>query len=209
MVLHGRDPSYDQMRVLAYMGLHEGATGLMMYSYTDLWRRAGRKNETRELFDRRWAQVKPIAKELVRLCPILARATLAKDLKLPNPDRESHKVHFRAVTLDGKIYLIVVNVEDSLFTRHLRVTLPPGKWQVDTQFEYDIISKMAGDNELEVYVPPMGADVIVLKKSESMPGRSAGRDKARERSREDTPTGPIRCRPRTARLCEGEQGRRS
>ena len=59
-----RPPTYEEMRCMTYQALINGATGLVYYSYADVKR-------DKQSFEKRWADVTRVAREVRRLMPAL------------------------------------------------------------------------------------------------------------------------------------------
>jgi len=78
-------PTLDEMRNQSYQAIINGATGLVFYSYFDLWSMDNSRKADKATFDKRWPIVVAMAKEMNAITPIVLQGKRI-DLNLPeNP----------------------------------------------------------------------------------------------------------------------------
>lgn len=99
---HGRTPSFDEMRSMAWQCITEGATGLIFYSWRDIHRNPDVPFETQ------WERLKRIAAEVDQMAPILLSIDSA-----PTGDKIVADlpvgVHLLVKSHQGKLYVFSVN----------------------------------------------------------------------------------------------------
>ncbi|RKY01815.1 hypothetical protein DRP77_09010 [Candidatus Poribacteria bacterium] len=115
-----RDPTYDEIRCMTYLALIHGATGLLYYSYYDLFtidRKAGLK-ASKELFEERFGRVKRVVEELRKLAPLILGGDPV-DL-----EGEPESVHVKGFKLGDKLFILAANAGGE--RAELKVKLPEG-----------------------------------------------------------------------------------
>jgi len=159
--IHMQEPTFDQKRCIAYLSLIQGVQGLLFYSYTDLWRRPGRKNEDSMLFERRWAEVRSIGHELRQLLPIL----LEGKPWTATPTPRDVNIMARGLAFGEQLYLMVANASGARESLQVSFELPRGgTWFVKRLFEGNVIAEVK-EQRVSVYIPPYGSDTIVFERS--------------------------------------------
>lgn len=115
-----RDPTYDEMRCMTYLALIHGATGVLYYSYYDLFtidRKAGLK-ASKELFEERFDRVRRVVGELRKLAQLILSGDPV-DL-----DVEPKAVHVKGLKLDDKLFILAANAGGK--RAKLKIRLPNG-----------------------------------------------------------------------------------
>lgn len=164
-VLHGREPTFAEIRCMTYLSLIHDATGVIYYSYMDLWRQPSRQNENKLLFERRWAQMVPIGLELKEVSEVLLHGKKS-EVKFTETEPDSI-VESSAYLYNDKYYLLLVNPSDAQSTSKVKIQIPEQTdWKFEKTLMGDIIVKQDG-RELSVYMGPYGCDTIVLAKKQS------------------------------------------
>lgn len=156
--VYGREPTFTEMRCMAYLSLIEQVKGLLFYSYMDLWRRPGRQNENEELFNRRWAQIVPMARELKTLTDVLLHA---EDIDLTIRPFWGN-VKRRVVSHNDKLYILVANTSYDNKAQKLWIDLPEGDWNVECVLRGDALTDFDEQGRLVVYLGPTACDTIIL-----------------------------------------------
>jgi len=100
-----REPTYDEKRCMAFLGLIGGAKGIIFYSYYDLFQETGHNQAPAGVFERRWNEVTRIVADLRKAIPAaLEGEPVAVDTSGSGPD-----VRASAFRLDGHVYLLAAN----------------------------------------------------------------------------------------------------
>jgi hypothetical protein len=104
-----RAPTLDEMKNMTWQCIAGGATGLVYYSWSDLWRmnksvEDGGRALVPEPFTERWAEVKAMGEEVKRLIPVL----LSIEKPVAATIKGENIVH-RLFAKDGTTYLLAVN----------------------------------------------------------------------------------------------------
>ena len=100
-----REPTYDEKRCMAFLGLIGGAKGIIFYSYYDLFRETGHSQAPADVFERRWGEVTRIAADLRKVIPAALEGELvAVEMSGSGPD-----VRASAFRLNGHVYLLAAN----------------------------------------------------------------------------------------------------
>lgn len=110
-----RDPTYDEERCMTYLALIHGATGVLYYSYYDLFTvdRKAKLKASEELFRRRFENLKKLAQELNRLAPLILDGE-SVELGFDPPE----SVHLKALRRGDTFYVMVANAgEDKVALR--------------------------------------------------------------------------------------------
>jgi hypothetical protein len=94
-----RPPTLDEMRSMAWQCIAEGADGLIFYSWFDL------RGDKRFPFDRRWEEVKQVAREIHDMIPVLLAVDPLPEMAVSAPEA----VHWTARSHEGSVYLLLVN----------------------------------------------------------------------------------------------------
>jgi hypothetical protein len=114
-----REPTFEEKRCMAFLGLIGGARGIIFYSYYDLFRDTGHASAPPEVFARRWDEVSRIAADLRKVIPAALDGT---PVEIETTGSGEH-VRAAALRLDGRVYLIAANTSaDS--PQALRAALP-------------------------------------------------------------------------------------
>lgn len=152
-----RPPTLDEMRNQAYQAIINGATGLMFYSYFDLWwTDSTRSKSDKAVFDKRWPDVTAMAAEIKALTPaILNGEKVALDLS------DNSKVEVGALRYNGEMLLMLANpyYEEQKIT----FVLPQG-WKILQKDQGQIKSTFA-DGKATFTLPSVGSGVFRLVKS--------------------------------------------
>jgi hypothetical protein len=148
-----RAPTLGEELVMTYLALIHGAHGLMYYSYDDLERdRAG--------FDRRWADLLVVGREVQQLEPaLLSIAAPAKVTVTPG----GAAVQF-AVRADdaGNTYVLLANPDSAQGTA-ARITVPAGATvQVLHHAGLNSGPPLTTDNACAVSLAPMDAATVII-----------------------------------------------
>ena len=127
---NSQEPTFNEIRCLAYLGLTRDVKGILFYSYHDLARRAGRRNEDQLLFDRRWSQMRAIAPELKQLGDVLLHGQAVGVTISPTSSRDAStaSLSYAARMYDGRLYLMLANDADKPLS--VKVELPAGSWVI-------------------------------------------------------------------------------
>jgi hypothetical protein len=150
----GRAPTLGEELVMSYLCLIHGANGLMYYSYFDLERdRAG--------FDKRWADMLVVGREVQQLEPALL--SIARPPNLP-VDASSGSVQY-AVRADGQgdTYVLLAN-PDSTHEASVRLTVPANATvQVLHHAELGPGPQLGTGNECVVSLAHMDAATVIIR----------------------------------------------
>jgi hypothetical protein len=119
-----RAPTLAEIRNMSWQAVAGGATGLVYYSWFDLWRMSktvdnGGRALVAEPFAERWADVKAMGEEVKRFIPLL----LSVEEPLPAKIEGENLVQ-RLFAKDGATYLLAVNTSREQTTGNL--SLPAG-----------------------------------------------------------------------------------
>jgi hypothetical protein len=173
-------PTLDEMRNQSYQAIINGATGLIYYSYFDLWfTKAPRGDETRnaELFHKRWEDVTAMAREIDAIIPVILEDRKVL-LDLPeNPQTEIGKLQdgnqqlFRMASpsfapqvevgafQDGnRLMLLMANPDTK--ENSITFALPPG-WKIKDANQGEIKSTFA-NGKATFALPAVGSGVFYL-----------------------------------------------
>jgi len=102
-----REPTYEEKRCMAYLGIIHGARGMIFYSYFDLSREKNRSQAPPEVFEKRWEEVTRIAGEIKSLIPIVLNGTsIASVVSKPG-------VHANMIRVGGDVYIIAANASSA------------------------------------------------------------------------------------------------
>jgi hypothetical protein len=155
--LQSRPPTLDEMRNMSYQALINGATGLIYYSYFDLWHNTHKRYLDQELFNKRWANVQNLVTEIKPLTSIIL-----KDNKVALRQTTNSPVQYQAWQDSQKIYMAVVSTEST--KAQLSLTLP-AEWRVSPDaLETKGITVQRQGNLLNLELAPQASGVIVLEK---------------------------------------------
>jgi hypothetical protein len=151
-----RAPTLGEELVMTYLALIHGAHGLMYYSYDDLERdRAG--------FDRRWADLLVVGREVQRLEPALLSVAASAKLAVTLSGASAQF----AVRADdqGNTYVLLAN-PDSTRAASARITVPAGAAvQVLHHAELRAGPPLTTGNECTVSLTPMDAATVIIPPS--------------------------------------------
>lgn len=152
-----RAPTLAEERVMTYLCLIEGAHGLIYYSYMDLMRdRLG--------FDRRWADVLLVGKEVKLLEPALlsARPAPRVDVRPDGPARDALRWAVRSDD-EGATYILLAN-PDAEKSASVRIGVPRGARVLLLDHHGVRPLPEAKDAQFRgVSLEPMGAVTVVLE----------------------------------------------
>jgi hypothetical protein len=149
-----RAPTLGEELVMTYLCLIHGAQGLMYYSYNDLERdRLG--------FDRRWADMLVVGREVKQLEPALLSAAARPKLTVT---LSSASAQFAMRADDqGNSYVLLAN-PDSTHGASARLTVPVGAAvQVLHHAELSPGPPLSTGNECEVSLTPMDAATVIIQ----------------------------------------------
>ena len=150
-----RAPSLDEMTVMSYLCLIEGAKGMIYYSYFDLQRDSLG-------FDKRWNDVMVMGREIEKIIP--AALSIKKPSKL-TLQTSSQDLHYKAMSDDnGKTYLLLANTSK---VKGAAVTVSiPANCKVELLKNADISD--AGDliknGKITVSLHPTQATTVIISK---------------------------------------------
>lgn len=152
----GRPPTLDEELVMTYLCLIHGAHGLIFYNYADLLRDQGVG------FDRRWADMLLVGREVKQLEPALLSAANPPKLEVNAPNT----VHFTARADDvGRTFLLMANPESEEAV--VRVTVPKQTTlRLLHRGEQRPWSKHGPAGETVVTLPAMGAMTLMVAPSQ-------------------------------------------
>lgn len=148
-----RAPTLDEMTIMSYLCLIEGAKGMIYYSYFDLQRDSLG-------FDRRWKDVMVMGREIERLIP--AVLSIAKPLKLA-VETTSTDVRYRIFSDEtGKTFVLLANPEKSKGAV-VTVSIPNG-YRAELLKHSEITDATASikNGKLAVVMSPMQAVTMIL-----------------------------------------------
>lgn len=149
-----RAPTLDEMIVMSYLALIEGARGLVYYSYFDLQR------DTRG-FDYRWKDVMLMGKEVEKLIP--AAMSLNKPAKV-KVEADPEFIRYAAKADDNNdTFLMLANVH---LTRAYvaRISVPKGKKiEMLRHAEITDVTSQVKDGKLTVSIPGTQAATIIVR----------------------------------------------
>lgn len=149
-----RAPTLEEMRVMTLLCLIHGARGLVYYSYFDL-------QKDRLGFDRRWADMEIVGREVEQLFPALLSAASVPQLDV-RPDSDA--VHTAQLADDaGNRYVLMANPDPG---RPARVTVAVPRGTRAEVLERAVWRSLdAGKDPAlrEVTLPPMGAASLVIR----------------------------------------------
>lgn len=152
-------PSLDEMRNQAYQAIINGATGLMFYSYFDLWWTDSTRSKTdKAKFDTRWPDVAVMSAEIKALIPaILKGERVALDLS------DSSKLEVGALRHDGEMLLMFANpyYEEQTIT----FALPAG-WKIGQTSQGQVKGTFANGRATFV-LPSVASGVFRLVKDDN------------------------------------------
>lgn len=98
-----RAPTVDEVRAMSWQCIAAGANGLVMYSFFDL-----KKMSERDPFERRWAEVCQVAKQISTYIPVLLSVEPVPEMEVKAPG----SVEIRAWRKGEELYLLAVNGAD-------------------------------------------------------------------------------------------------
>lgn len=159
-----RAPTLSEERVMTYLCLINGAHGLIYYSYSDLLRDPLG-------FERRWADMLLVGKEVKQLEPALisARPAPKVEVQIDGPARDAVEWMARADDA-GATYILLAN-PDPEKPATARVGVPRGAQVLLLDHHGTRTLPEAKDARMRtVSLEPMGAVTVILK-----PGRAQGR----------------------------------
>ncbi len=163
--LHLREPDFNQIRCMTYLALIEDVKGVIYYSYQDLWRRPSRQNEDQEHFERRWAGMRLIGRELNVLQNVMLHGEPLELRRYPHPNPEN-RIAVGGYAYNGELYVLVASPQEHAQTDHLEIPLPAetGPWRVKGLLDGEVLAEtVQNGRKLSIHIPPHGADTIILE----------------------------------------------
>lgn len=153
-----RAPTLEEMRTMTYLGLIHRVTGVLFYSYRELWRSEGPDDQTWGIFLPRWNDVSTISQELQPLLPVLEQCNEWNASIQP----DGSAVEARGLSSDERYYLLAANPSYDPQNVQIQVALPAGQWHIADQLTGTTTAEIIGDS-LYVTLPPLTADTIVIE----------------------------------------------
>ena len=145
----GRMPTREEMRLMSWQQIIEGANGVSYFSYSCIY-----ANANGEEFDKIWGELVTVAGEIKRLSPVLLSIESAPKVLEVTDDAIA-----RTWRIGGEKYLAVAGVSGK-----------GGKACVRIEGEYSSVTPELGPNgtlvapgTLDLDMPPMGVAVLRLK----------------------------------------------
>jgi hypothetical protein len=155
-----REPTYDEKRCMAFLGLIAGAKGMIFYSYSDLFRDTGRSRAPEGVFGRRWDEVTRIAADLRKVIPAaLEGEPVTVDTSGSGPD-----VSATAFRLNGQVYVLAANASSEA-AQAVAVKLGDARQGSAHKLLSGGEAKLEG-KALTDTLPPLGVEAYVLGASE-------------------------------------------
>ena len=151
-----RAPTMDEMIVMSYLSLIEGARGMIYYSYFDLQRDSMG-------FDKRWADVMVMGKEIEKLIP--AALSLEKPERLGVDCNKDINVKYALKADDNKnTYVLLANVNKTKATV-IKVSIPAGRRvEILRHANLSDVTSDVKSGKLTITLPPtQAASVIVYR----------------------------------------------
>ena len=147
----GRVPTLAEERVMTYLCLIHGANGLIYYSYADLLR------DKLNAFDRRWADMLVVGREVRQLEPALLSVAAAPALDVSAPPAVQYAVRQDDA---GRTYLLLAN-PDSLEAATAQVKVPAGR-SATLLRDAKLTELAVGNGQLSIELTPMDAATLIL-----------------------------------------------
>ncbi len=149
-------PNLDEMRNQSFQAIINGATGLIFYSYFDLWFADHKRQDDRALFDKRWPDVAAMTQEIKALSPVILHGKKT-ELALPAQKR----VEVAAWEYEGKKILMLANpyYQEETITFNL-----PRGCKVTNALQGSIKGEVA-NGKLTLTLPSMASGAFSLEKS--------------------------------------------
>jgi len=152
-----REPTFEEKKNMFYQALINGAKGLIAYSYFDLFRTTGRKEASKELFEKRWKEVCEIIAEIKKIVPaILEGEDLGKLKGIP----ENEGFQARGFLYKGNLYILTANTSNDKLS--ISIPLPLKGFKSATNFNGE--KMVIKDNILHIELKPLEATTYVLSK---------------------------------------------
>jgi len=148
-------PSLEEMRNQAYQTIINGATGLIFYSYFDLWSVDNSRKADKATFDKRWPDVVAMAQEINRITPVVLKNNKV-NLELP----EKPEVEAAAWQDDKKLLILLANPYYE--QKNITFALPDG-WKINDANQGQIKSTFA-NGKVTFTLPSVGSGVFQLEK---------------------------------------------
>ena len=137
----GRAPNYEESRCMAYLAIANGAKGLVYFSYYNL--------RVLPNYEELWSGLKKIAREVEVLSPVLLSP---EDLGAVSCSPSDAKIHTKLKKLDGQLYLIAVNADNTPCKVTFDVKHPLPK-QADVMFEGRFARDIVGTKLTDSFKP--------------------------------------------------------
>lgn len=137
----GRAPNFDESRCMAYLAIANGAKGLVYFSYYNL--------RVLPNYEELWSGLKRIAKEVEVLSPVLLSP---EDLGAVSCSPSDAQIHTKLKELDGQLYLIAVNADNTPCKVTFDVKHPLPK-QADVMFEGRFARDIEGTKLTDSFKP--------------------------------------------------------
>jgi len=148
-----RAPTMDEMMVMSYLCLIDGAKGLIYYSYFDLQRDSLG-------FDVRWRDMATVGQEMKMLSPAILSIKRAPKITI---DRDKKTIFNRIMSDDqGKTYILLAN-RSSKKTASAVISVPDGRKAllIKNSKQADITSEIM-NGKLTIKLSPIKACTVVL-----------------------------------------------
>jgi len=152
-----REPTFAEKRCMFYLALIHGAQGLIAYSYFDLLRTIGGKPAPRDLFERRWREIRAIIHEVKQLIPVLLEG---KDVSHIPRSVAKGKVHMRALTYNDRLYLLFANVSDERIP--ISIKLPKRYKHLKRMDAPSAVTALLSQAHLRAQLEPLEAGTYIV-----------------------------------------------
>ena len=147
-------PTRDDIRNQAYQAIANGAKGLILYSYFDLWVNAAKPGEAdNATFEKRWLDVAAVGNEIKSISPIILHGEV---VPLTVIDKAGSEV--RAIQYKNELHLFLANPYYS--PTKMILSLPKG-WK-PAQAKQGDIEGVQDNNRLTLNLPSIGSGVFRL-----------------------------------------------
>jgi hypothetical protein len=149
-------PTLDEMRNQSYQSIINGATGLIFYSYFDLWFADHKRVEDKAIFEKRWPDVAAMTLEIKVITPAILHG---KKVALALPAEK--KVEVGAWEHEGQLLILLANP----YYQEEKVTMAiPKGWKV-AQVQQGAVKSSTANGEITFTLPAIGSGVFRLVKN--------------------------------------------
>lgn len=154
-----REPTYDEKRCMAFLGLIGGAKGMIFYSYYDLFQETGHRQAPAGVFERRWDEVTRIAADLRKVIP----AVLEGEPVIVGTSGSGPDIRATAFRLRGQLYVVAANASSEA-AQTVAAKITHARQDSGRKLLSDGAMKLEGET-LRDTLPPLGVEAYVVATS--------------------------------------------